>query len=250
MVCPSCNRDIPEQSGIPSGPDLSFCPYCGGKIVPEIPNSCPWEERERLGFIPSIISTLRESLFKPGDFFRNMPVTGGIGGPLFYAMILGTVGIMFGIIWQILFGGMFEIIAQPPGTRKEYGPGFLLTIAILSPFIVIAGVFIGGGILHLCLMILGGNKKGLEATFRVISYANGASILSAIPLCGGIIGAIWTIVLEIIGLKEAHGISGGKAALAVLLPLIVCCGMIILAILIPVLVGTIGSISSMKGIPI
>lgn len=252
MLCPSCNRNLPEQSGIPSGPELTYCPYCGGKIIPEAPKSCPWEERERLGLIPSLISTLKGSLLKPGIFFKNMPVSGGIGGPLFYAMILGTLGIMFGIIWQILFGGMLKMMAQPPGISQEYGPGVLLAIAILSPLIVIMGVFIGSGILHLCLMILGGNKKGFEATFRVISYANGAQILSAIPLCGGFIGAIWMIVLEIIGLKEAHGISGGKAALAVFLPLIVCCGIgiVLLAILIPIIAGTIGSISSIKGIPI
>lgn len=246
MICPSCNREIPEQ------PDLSFCPYCGGKIIPEIPKSCPWEERERLGIINSIISTLKESLLRPSDFFRKMPVSGGLGSPLFYAIILGTLGIMFALIWQILFGGVIEMVAQPPGIRREYGPGYLLALAILSPILVIIVVFIGSGILHLSLMIIGGNKKGFEATFRVVSYANGTQILSMIPFCGGLIGAIWMIVLEIIGLKEAHGISGGKAALAVFLPIIICCGLglILLALLIPILVGTLGSIPSIKGVPI
>jgi DNA-directed RNA polymerase subunit RPC12/RpoP len=252
MICPSCNRELPVQSEIPSGPELIFCPYCGGKIIPEVSKYCPWEEKERLGFFPALTSTLKESLTRPSDFYRKMPVSGGLGSPLIYAIIWGTLGIMFTIIWQILFGGILEMMAQPPGIKREFEPGYLLALAILSPILVIIGIFVGSGILHLCLMIIGGNKKGFEATFRVVSYAYGAQILSAIPFCGGFIGVIWMIVIEIIGLKEAHGISGGKAALAIFLPIIFCCGLgiIFLAILIPILIDSIGSIPSIKGIPI
>lgn len=245
MICSSCNRNLPEQ------PELTFCPYCGGKIIPETPKSCPWEERERLGLFTSLTSTLKESLMRPSEFYRKMPVSGGLGSPLIYAMIWGTLGIMFGLIWQILFGSIIEMMVQTPGMRGKFGPGYLLVLAILSPILVIIGIFIGSGILHLCLMIVSGNKKGFEATFRVVSYANGAQILSVIPFCGGFIGAIWMIVIEIIGLKEAHGISGGKAALAVFLPIIFCCGIgLILAIMIPLFIASLGSFPSIKGIPI
>jgi hypothetical protein len=246
MLCPSCNREIPEQPGV------IFCPYCGWKTTPEPLKSCPWEERESLGFITAVTSTLKESLLKPGEFFRKMPVTGGIGSPLIYAMIWGTLGMMFAVVWQILSGGMLEMFARPPGLRHEFGPRYLLALAVLSPLFAIMGLFIGSGILHLCLMLIGGNKKGFEATFRVVSYSYGAQIFSAIPFCGGFIGAIWMIVIEIIGLKEAHGISGGKAALAIFLPLIFCCVLaaIFIAIMIPIIIGAIGSIPSLKSIPI
>ncbi|MBI5198564.1 MAG: YIP1 family protein [Nitrospirae bacterium] len=246
MICPSCNKEIPDQ------PQPTFCPHCGERITPEPPKSCPWEERERLGFITSLTSTLKESLLKPGDFFRKTPVTGGLGSPLVYAIIWGTLGMMFGVIWQILFGGVLEMIAQPLGTKTEFRPDYLLAIAVLSPLIVIISIFIISGILHLCLMLIGGNRKGFEATFRVVSYSYGAQVFSAIPLCGGIIGAIWMIVIEIIGLKESHGISGGKATLAVFLPLIFCCILIavFIAILIPIIIGALGSIPTIKGVPI
>jgi len=45
-----------------------------------------------------------------------------------------------------------------------------------------------------------------------------------IPFCGGMIAGVWNIVLEIIGLARAHETDTGKAVLAVLLPIIVCCG--------------------------
>jgi hypothetical protein len=45
-----------------------------------------------------------------------------------------------------------------------------------------------------------------------------------VPVCGGLISGIWCLVCEIIGLTKAHNTSTGQAVLAVLLPVIVCCG--------------------------
>jgi hypothetical protein len=104
---------------------------------------------------------------------------------------------------------------------------------LLSPVFVIVLTFIISGILHLCLMIVGGARKPVETTFRVVCFSSGStSLLSMIPFCGGMIACVWNIVLEIIGLARAHETETGKAALAVLLPIIVCCGGgILLAIL-------------------
>lgn len=247
MICLSCGQDLPE------GPRLSFCPFCGEKIIPQVSRSCPWEEREILGFFTSLISTLKESLTKPAEFYRKMPVSGGIGDPLIYAMIWGTMGIMFGVIWQILFGGLTEMVPKAGRMIQGFEIACLFAIAVLSPIVVMVGIFIGSGILQLCLMIVGGNKKGFEATFRVLSYSYSALILTVIPFCGSFLGTIWMVILEVIGLKEAHEISGVKAALAVFLPIIFCLGfvMVFLAIIIPILIGSLGPIpSSMKGIPI
>jgi hypothetical protein len=73
-----------------------------------------------------------------------------------------------------------------------------------------------------------GSKNGFEATFRVMAYAYGSNIFMAVPFCGGFIAALWNIVVVIIGLKEAHGTSGGKAAFAVLFPVLLCCAVAVL----------------------
>jgi hypothetical protein len=93
------------------------------------------------------------------------------------------------------------------------------------PFMIILGLFIWSGILHVFLMMVKGTKAGFEATFRVVSYSYGTNVLNIIPFCGGIIAWVWSIVLSIIGLKEAHETSGGKAAFAVLFPFLLCCGL-------------------------
>jgi hypothetical protein len=69
-------------------------------------------------------------------------------------------------------------------------------------------------------MMVGGNRKGFEATFRVIAYSWSTQIFTLVPLVGSFIIPIYALVIEIIGLRESHGIGSGRAALAIFLPFI------------------------------
>jgi hypothetical protein len=90
-------------------------------------------------------------------------------------------------------------------------------------------------------MIVGGNRKGFEATFRAISYSYGAALFYIVPIIGGFVGGIYLFILAILGVREGHEISTGKAVLAVLLPLIVVSVLgILFAIFIPLFVGSMG----------
>ena len=84
---------------------------------------------------------------------------------------------------------------------------------------------IGSAVLHLCLTLVGGAKRDFETTFRVLCFSAGSAYpLMIVPICGGLISGIWCLVCECIGLAKAHDTTTGKALLAVLLPVIVCCG--------------------------
>ena len=124
------------------------------------------------------------------------------------------------------------------------GAGFgMIAAIILIPVFLTIFLFIGAAIVHVCLMIVGGANQSYETTFRVLCYTVGSTYpLIIAPLCGGFIAGIWGLVLEIIGLARAHETDIGRAALAVFLPVIVCCGFgIVLAIMIPALVHHGGS---------
>lgn len=119
--------------------------------------------------------------------------------------------------------GLFTDKNNSLAAMTGMGMGFA-TIILLPLFIVIA-LFIGSGIIHLCLMIVGGANKPFETTFRVLAFSQGsAGPLQIIPLCGGLISGIWALVCNCIGLARAHETDTGRAVLAVFLPLIVCCG--------------------------
>ncbi len=206
-------------------------PAAGGEETggQEEAKRCPWEEQDRLGFLTAIWQTWRQSLFGPSAFFRWMPVRGGYKSPLGYGMLVGTTELLAALFWQLLITAT-AILSGAGEALEEYRPFALAVMALLAPLLVFIGLFVGAGILHLCLLLVGGDRQGFEATFRVQAYSAGAHLLNIIPLCGWLVAPVWFLVLQIIGLREAHGISGGRAALAVLLPLIVCCGFVFLLV--------------------
>jgi hypothetical protein len=98
---------------------------------------------------------------------------------------------------------------------------------VIAPVFLVVAVFFGTALTHVCLMIVGGAKRPFEATFRVYSYVLGAvALFNLIPCCGWCVGIVWGIVAEIIGLAEVHQIGRGRAAVAVLLPILLCCGLL------------------------
>ena len=239
MFCPHCGKEVSGEQ--------SFCHHCGARLAEAAVQpppaeatplsggreKTPWEDRDARGFFGGLFKTLNESLFRPTEFFKKMPVSGGLTDPLLYALIVGMVGLMFSYFWQILLRSAMQNVLPgmqaAAGQRMFQGIGLTL-LAFFSPFLIIIGLFISSGILHVCLMMVKGARNGFEATFRTVAYGYSANIFLVIPFCGGLLAFVWAIVLYIIGLKEAHETTGGKAAFAVFLPGIVCCGLIVISV--------------------
>lgn len=222
MFCSQCGNAMSEGQ--------AYCPSCGMKADAQPAAGAErertaWEDRQRIGFFRSLGSTLAESLFHPVRFFRRMAVRGGLSDPLLYGMIVSMAGITAFYAWQTL---LQETMPFPESFKGAAGLGHpsgagLGVIAIIAPFAIIANLFLWAGMLHLLLLAVRGSRNGFEATFRVIAYSSGTSILLAVPFCGWPLAMVWNLALAIIGLKEGQGTSGGKASFAVLFPLLLCC---------------------------
>jgi len=235
MTCPSCGAALPE-------PHERFCPQCGADLEaapplespltkPRARPGTPWEDRGRIGFVPALIETTQQVLTKPSAFFASMPVVGGIGGPLLYGILVGTLGVivaaLYREVFQVLVGSTFAGLGSSGELRRIMpflmgGVGLVLQV-VFAPIFVTLGLFIAAAIAHLFLLLLGGARRGFEATFRVMCYGEAAAVINVIPICGGVISGVYFLVLAIIGLAAAHGIGKGTAAAAVLLPLVVVC---------------------------
>jgi hypothetical protein len=247
-LCPHCHHAVPDE-------DASSCPNCGadprsaavpppldpsaGAAVPPPGGgpgaaSIPWEDRGRTGLLPALFETTRDVLARPGDFFRAMPLSGGLGSPLLYAVLVGWAGLVAAALYQAVFRsvvgpgwGGFGAADRPEVARALAwieGWGGFVAQAVFGGVFVVLGVFLAAGILHLMLLLLGGAKRDFEATFRVVSFSQATSILLLVPFCGQLVALAWCLVLYVIGLSQAHGIGGGRAAAAVLLPLaLLCC---------------------------
>ncbi|MFN2542171.1 MAG: YIP1 family protein [Chthoniobacterales bacterium] len=196
----------------------------------------PWDERDQKGWFSAFIETLQMVLTRPDFAFRSMKTEGGLAGPIIYALIGGCVGGLVSFLFSLGLHSIGLSFDRRNSLVALTGMGIgSAAFIILLPVLIVLGLFIGGAILHLCLMIVGGANKTFETTLRVLAFTHGSTgPLQMIPICGGIIGGVWAVVLNCIGLARAHETDTGRAVLAVFLPLMVCCGGgILLAILIP-----------------
>src|SRR5439155_11812440 len=202
----------------------------------------PWERREERGLVNAFIETLVMVLTKPGEAFAAMKREGGLGEPLIYALIGGCVGGVVSFLFSLGLQsiGFFADRQSTFAAMAGMGIGSAVFLVLLPLFIVIM-LFIGAAIVHLCLMIVGGANKSFDTTFRVLAFSHGSTgPLQIIPVCGGLIAGVWALVVNCIGLARAHETTTGRAVLAVLLPLIVCCGA---GILLVIMFGGIAALS-------
>ncbi len=191
------------------------------------PQALPWEQP---GYpaLEGLYETAKLILTAPSQAFARMSLTGTLGKPLTYAIIFGWLGIIANQIYSIaLRGAMMGFLAHLPGynPRMMFGLPIFASVGlmIVAPIFVVIGVFIWSAILHLFLVLVGGASTGFSSTVRVVCYAGTVQVLQVVPFCGGLLAFFWALVLYIIGLAVAHRTTQGRSALAVLIPLVLCC---------------------------
>jgi hypothetical protein len=244
-LCPFCSQQIKESA--------SKCTHCGNWLEPASPadptaaagqaypaadvqsdeeqyeeeKECPWEERENYGTINAYFQTASKCILTPTRFFSKLPTSGGYFNPILFVAITLPVTVVLVYLWTGLFTGM-----------RLTG---LIGIFFIASLLFVGGVIFApiwlalwSGILHLCLYLVGGAREGYQATFRVVSYSSVASLFNAIPFVGNL-ASLWGIVLTVIGLRETHKTTTGKAVVAVAIPL----GIFLVIALIVVVTGAI-----------
>jgi hypothetical protein len=220
----------------PPAPPAGWAPLPPGLVPPVAEQSAPFAERARRGFLPAFWETLRLVAMEPARFFRQVRVSQPGAAVLF-----GAIGATIGNWGALLFGWatastttrLFVNWSRRMGDRIDTGPlvqmiqGFtgaqLLAQAVATPLLSVLGIYLAAGVFHLLLLMVRGAPRGFEATLTVAAYASGLLMLRAVPLCGGLVAAVWFIVAAIQGLAEAQRAGSGKAAFAVLGPLVLAC---------------------------
>lgn len=221
--CPACKQplgavapDNPWEA--PRAPTAAPAP----NPAPDLgPSSIPWET----GYSPeTLFETVQKVLLETSATFAGAPKRMRINAAFLYALVMG---LGFGYLGALVQAALLPSDAQMPsllgGALAGFSQPSLLTI-ITVPLETIVGVFLGAGLTHLCLMMIGGANHGFEATFRVVAFTS-ASVapLQLIPVLGPFVGGIWALVMEVLGLQQLHDTTGGKAAFAVLAPLSLVC---------------------------
>ncbi len=172
--------------------------------------------------VQSFVNAVRNVVTAPVGFFRGIIGHGDLVNPLIFAIICYEVA--------AILGGLLALV----GISGQRGFGSFLSSLIFAPIFAAVGLFIGAGILHLLVMlVIGSRNAGFAGTFRVSAYSSVTSLVSWIPVIGWI-ASLYGIYLAIVGVREVHNTSTGKAAIVVLIPAVV---IIVLILIIVLLLG-------------
>lgn len=193
----------------------------------------PWPPRPHESILDAAATTWKDSVFHPASFFRRMPREFDFGWVLGYYVVVGVLGWGLGLFWEMMFPGSMLDRFFPPDTT----PSNPVIEFLFSPVILLIAVFMFGGIVHLFLLMFGAAKHGFNTTIRVFCFAVGPTLFEVVPFLGGAVGSIWSLVITVIGLREAHESTTGRALAAVLVPAFLALILIIMALLIGVFLG-------------
>lgn len=193
--------------------------------------SSPGGEYNLADPVNSFVDVVRRVVTTPVDFFARLPRRGNFLAPLVFALICIEVSTILGGLLRLVWGG-----PATGGVRFQqgYGIGDFIASVITAPIGGAIGLFILAGIGHLMVMLfVGSGNSGFEATFRIASYISVTSLVNWIPFIGGLL-ALYGLYLAVIGVREMHSTTTGRAALVVLVPF----GVILLLVLIVVAVAS------------
>jgi hypothetical protein len=243
IVCPHCGfSKTLQKEKIPTGVRWANCPRCKSRLELPLTNPAPeskpgvevsraekqelvriippWERRPELGLWKAVYETTKAVLFRPRDLFARMDVQAGMREPFAFGFLTGALGTMVGLFWQfLLISGSLNSMTR--GYLDQFGMALVFTgVLVLSLLLVIVFLFATSLIVHVCLFLVRGGKNGFEATFRVVAYSQATQILGFIPFLGGLAGLMWLLVVQMIGLKEIHGVSYARIILAFSIPLV------------------------------
>lgn len=218
--CPRCGFEPPAGEAPPE------CPACGEPFA-AAPPAVPFDNPRHDGFARALWQTWREATFFPNRFFARVPSSNAVNWPLVYAVLFGLLGAIANIIHQPIVRRM---VANLPGAWRLRGevlqttPEFQVLNLVLSPFITLFTVLVLAAVFHGLLVLVGGARPEFSVTFRTVCYTYGTFVFVLLPVLGIVIHWGWRVVLLIIGLARAHQSETWRAAFAVLVPAVACCG--------------------------
>lgn len=191
-----------------------------GSAMAEPEETFPWPPRSGESIFSALVQTWHLSTFESARFFRSLPVPGPIGPALIYFLIIGIPAAGLSLFWQMLGRLAFTSIGLSDSGAAAKPSGWLPVIQFLSsPLWLLVGIGFSFVIHHLFLLLFGGARRGAGTTLRVLAYSYSPALFAIVPVLGTMVGWIWTLVLAIIGLREAHRTDTWRAACAILVPI-------------------------------
>lgn len=179
-----------------------------------------WEDPNR-PTLAALLATVGRILWQPRRFFSELPSGGGLGEPLSFALLVGTLGMLSTLFWQLLQEGNFSEVL--PLGLAQYAdnvmdnPGVLVGVFLLLPLLVVLGQFWFSLCLFWAVRLIGPPQTTFESAFRVAAYAQAPAVLCLVPWGGALVAGIWNLILLVIAVARKFDFSTIKAVFALFL---------------------------------
>ena len=195
------------------------------------PSQVPWENPGSHGFLGGLLSTIVQVMSAPIAFFRSMAVSGGLGMPLAFYLLLMELQVLAQHFWRT--AGVV-----PQAQEGLFGQGLIevgaLSLLLFYPAIMAVSLFVLSGVYYACLVALQEETKGYESIVRVVSYSSAPAVLALVPGIGPLVGMVWQLVCTFLGLREVQETTSGRALFAIFMPFVL---LLFLATLVMMLEG-------------
>lgn len=178
----------------------------------------------------------------PTETFNTVKEEGWGGSIGYFAKLLIIFAILLAVVIVAIFAAIWGLLEAFISAGVPGLGGFLgLATEIIAVFALISviiggiiGILVGSLWMHIWVYAVGG-RKGVGQTIKSMAYGSTpALLLGWIPFLG-IIGGIWSLVVSIIGIRQLHEISTGRAVLAYLLGALIIPLIIVIVIFIALL---------------
>lgn len=243
--CPHCQKPTDVSSS-------GYCLECGHPIrAAAVP---AWQVG--LGPIKQYFSDLYEITSRPTRFFRRMPTTGGVSGPLAFALVTHWLGSALEFLWHSLIGGtavryVNDLMKMAGDVADVDNPGKSAQLfqirdqlmhwiwgagsVIVDPFFTLLSIlFTTLFVFAAARIFVSPGREGspreitYESSLRIVCYGLSPSILAGIPLAGSFIAGLLTAIVTVVGAREVYRINLGRAIVVALFPKILFWGTLML----------------------
>lgn len=206
----------PEESSEPDEDEEEVL-FSGQDSGPDMEIPVPFEQLQEYGFFPGLFETIKRAMFSPRLFFAVMPLA-GFARPLIFFILISELQLAAETFW--LQAGLNPLTLPLPGffSGNPTTPEKIDFMAfIYYPLILTPLLFIGSGLNHVFLALVGAANRGYEATFRALAYSGAPAALSLVPVVGSLAGWFWSIVITVIAFKYVHRTTYSRVAASLLI---------------------------------
>jgi hypothetical protein len=156
-------------------------------------------------------------LLKPSATFQATRAESLSSAFQYYVILLIIFSALMFIVYAAAFAAFPAVISGllPAGFGAELSLYLVFFLFVLRLY----GIFLSGLAYHVFVILFGGTQ-GVVQTIKTVMYASTPDVLLGwIPIIS-IVGAVWTLILIIIGIRENQEMPLGRAVLVLVVPLI------------------------------